>query len=240
MPTTIRQDEFFDAIARGDMAMVNEVLRDRPGAVEWGMEVSAGMKLAGGGLRMPLHHAVLFKQDEVVRALIDAGAELDPKDKSLDTPLMIATQISQVPIAFMLLDAGAGVDVRCSLEDTPLMMAARAKGYAIAYKLITMGADINAQSDNGSTPLHCAAGSGDTKMIALLIRHGADETIKNDTGQTPADRDKNLAAYIDGCVARRNERRAFVENQVDMVKNGSHAPVTVRKPLKLKANPLSP
>jgi len=234
MATTIRQDEFFDAIARGDMAMVNEVLQDRPGAADWGMEVNAGMKLAGGGLRMPLHHAALFGQTEVARALVEAGAPLDARDKGCCTALLMAVQDKHDDMALMLIDAGADPNIPGGIDDTPLMFAAGRGACALAEKLIASGADLNAVSSIGCSALHWAVEKEDRRMVALLIRHGIDTEIRNDAGQTAAGQNSNLAAYIAGCTERRREQQEFVQNQIDMVKHGSHAAVTVRKPLVIK------
>jgi ankyrin repeat protein len=231
MAERITQDEFFDAIARGDLEMVKTQL---PGNANWGMEVDAGMRLIGGGLRMPLHHAALFKQPEVARLLIEAGAELDPRDKSLDTPLLIAAQGKQTAIALLLIDAGADPNIGGSINDTPLMFAAATGNYDLAEKLIAAGADINAVADNGSSSLHNAAGAKDKKMMGLLIRLGIDTTITNAAGFTAGLQDDNLKAFIAGAVERRAEEQAFIQNQIDMMKRGSDTAVTVRKPISIR------
>lgn len=231
MAPAITQDEFFDAIARGDMEMVATQL---PGNANWGMEVSAGMKLMGGGLRMPLHHAALFGQTEVARALVEAGAELNPKDKTLSTPLLLAAQLKKTDLALLLVEVGADADIAGSVGETALMFAASNSNYDLAGKLIAAGANINAVADNGCTALHHAGGVKDKKMIALLIRHGADAAIVNDAGQTADMGDGNIKAFIAGAAERRREQEEFIQNQVDMIKRGSDAPMAVRKPINFR------
>lgn len=235
MAGRITQDEFFDAIARGDRAMVENVMRQQPFAAGWGMEISAGMKLAGGGLRMPLHHAALFGQKEIAEMFVKAGADLEARDKELNTPLLVAIEAGHKDIALMLLQAGADAGRTGSLETTPIMRAARCRGYDLIEPLVKAGADINAVDDSHCTALHAASHCEDYKMMALLIRHGIDASVENYAGFAAGGQDAKKIAYLQGCVERRAEEQAFIENQIDMVKNGSSAAVNVRKPLKLKS-----
>jgi hypothetical protein len=240
MADRITQDEFFDAIARGDRAMVEDVMRQRPFAAGWGMEISAGMKLAGGGLRMPLHQAALFGQKEVAKIFIDAGADLEAKDKELNTPLLVAIEAGSKDIALMLLEAGADANCRGGLETTPIMRAARCRGYALIGPLVKAGGNINATDDSDCTALHVASQREDYKMMALLVSNGIDTTIKNAAGFTAGGQDAKKIAYLQGCTDRIAEEKAFIENQVDMMTRGSDGAVAVRKPLKFKDNPASP
>lgn len=234
MTQHIRQDEFYGAIACGDRALVEEVLRAQPFVLQQGMEISAGMRLAGGGLRMPLHQAALFGQTEIARLFVAAGAGLEDADKQLCTPLLVAVQGGHTELALLLLEAGADPNAKAGIDDTALMYAAGSKNYALAEKLAAAGADLNAIAGNGSTALHWAAEKKDRQMIALLIRLGIDARLENFAGFTAAGQDANMKAYIDGCCERRAEELAFIENQIDMVKNGSGAAVAVRKPFKFK------
>ncbi|MEZ0261339.1 MAG: ankyrin repeat domain-containing protein [Alphaproteobacteria bacterium] len=231
MADRITQDEFFDAIARGDLEMVKTQL---PGSANWGMEVSAGMKLMGGGLRMPLHQAALFGQVEVARLLVEAGAKLNLKDKSLNTPLQQAAECRKTDFALFMIESGADVDATSSVGDTALMMAASTGNYKLAEALIAAGANINARAESGYSALHCAAGGNDRKMMGLLIRHGIDTTIRNDAGEVAGQGDANLTAFIAGAAERRAEEQAFIQNQIDMVRRGSDTPVAVRKPINFR------
>src|SRR5205823_3980605 len=55
----------------------------------------------------PLMSAVELHSDEMVRLLIDAGAELGPRNKARKTALELAAKIGRPDIVRMLLDAGA-------------------------------------------------------------------------------------------------------------------------------------
>jgi len=60
---------------------------------------------------------------EIVRALLDAGAEVDAKQPGWRTPLMIAAMAGRADVVRMLLDAGADRDARDSEQRTALMFA---------------------------------------------------------------------------------------------------------------------
>jgi uncharacterized protein len=139
----------FEAAAAGDAARVREIVgRDRAQA----------NAVAPDGYS-PLGLAAFFKRPEVVRYLLDAGA--DPSHASRQggfTPLHSAVAT----------DAGA-VDVE------------------IVRLLLAKGADPNARSQSGSTALHTVGFTGDRASLELLMKHGADPALKNNEGKTAAD-----------------------------------------------------
>ena len=57
--------------------------------------------------RTPLHNAVLEGNLEVVRKLVEAGADLEATDEYFETPLCLATQENHVEISEYLISCGA-------------------------------------------------------------------------------------------------------------------------------------
>jgi ankyrin repeat protein len=139
----------FEAAAAGDAARVREIV---------GKDRAQANATAPDGYS-PLGLAAFFKRREVVRFLLESGA--DPRPASQQggfTPLHSAVAT----------DAG-NVDIE------------------IVRMLLDKGADPNAKSQSGSTPLHTVAFTGDRASLDLLLKHGADPAIKNNDRKTAAD-----------------------------------------------------
>ena len=127
---------------------------------------------------------------EAVKQHLDAGADMNAKNKYGSTPLEIATVLENKEVLELLIAEGA--DVNAKFDDvgtTPLHTAARYGHKETAELLIAKGADVNAQSKYVGTPLHQSVRYARPIIIAeLLIAAGADVNAKDNSGYTPLHR----------------------------------------------------
>ena len=145
-------------------------------------------------------------QVEVVRALVEEGADVNAARGDGVGALHLAAERGDAAIAGVLIDAGAAVEAGTRIgRYTPLHMAARGGHGAVVARLLAAGADPNAATTNsGVTPLHLAAGAVDaTAAVTALLGHGADPNAREGSaGQTPlmfaaaANRAAALAALL--------------------------------------------
>ena len=116
--------------------------------------------------------AVAGRHRNVVRALVERGADVHPRPRQAFSPLIAAARNGDIETAEVLLAAGARVDDVGSDGAHPLAFAVIAGQSAFAHFLLEQGADPDGAVD-GVTALHAAAGSVGTWLKAWNRRHGA-------------------------------------------------------------------
>ena len=145
-----------------------------------------------------LHLATTEKASlDVVRALVDAGSDVNVRDNEGNTPLHFAVKrLSRetLPkkdydgIIQLLLDNKADVHIVNMGGITPLHTAVAFRADPSAVEtLIRAGALVNLktlESFDGWTPLHGAAARGSAETIEVLLKHGADPAAKDGQGMT--------------------------------------------------------
>lgn len=152
----------------------------------------------------PLFLAAAKKSPEIVKILLEAGANVNGTTSIRAMPLHNAAGQDSPEIVKILLEAGAHVNAATGLRATPLHNTAeRTRGHCleIAKILLEAGADVNAQDHRGATPLHTAAFRYNSEMVKILLEADADPRIKNRGGQTARDLvDGELASLLEGAM----------------------------------------
>ena len=147
--------------------------------------------------RTALHHVIHEGHRDVMQVLIDAGADIEAKDKKGFSPLLRASILGKFAIVKMLVEAGADVRVTNNRGDTCLILAA-ISGHTetVRYLAGLKDVDVNHALNNGHTALHWAVHEGPPDVVQVLIDAGADMEAKDDRGRSAL-----LRASISGKIA---------------------------------------
>jgi cytohesin len=164
--------------------------------------------------RSALTYAVRRREEEIVRVLLDNGANPNGDNGSGDSLLCVAAKLKVLRIAFLLLERGANVDSVDRRGETALELCEGSDGLdALAELLVRRGARVRpgllhsfarwgkleavrAILDTGADPnatvhpggwttLHHAAECKNRDIAQLLLQGGAKPNVKNQRGQTP-------------------------------------------------------
>jgi len=160
-----------------------------------------GLDGSGG---TPLHRTMVGWYDlseraqdcrlDVVKFLLEHGADPDAKDDHHWTPLHAASYYGSVKGAQLILEQGANIHARNKRGLTPLHQVLdnlTDTNDSLDMFLDTMrcllahGADVDALDNDHATPLHLASRYGCAKGAQLLLEHGANARLENKEGMTP-------------------------------------------------------
>jgi ankyrin repeat protein len=164
--------------------------------------------------RTPLHHAAAKNRPDMVRLLIDLGADLNARDAVGATPLTTASQEeADERLIAMLLEAGAAIEFVAALnlgrydlaenmlredpgrigaqgQDTIALHLAAVRRNARSVRwLIDHGVEVNAKRslwDCNQTALHVTAENGAVDIARMLLDAGADPAIRDDKYESSA------------------------------------------------------
>jgi ankyrin repeat protein len=120
-----------------------------------------------------------------VRALLQAGADVNAPRPDGATALMWAAHWADAEMARVLLRAGANPNAADEQGVSPLALACETGDETIVAVLLGAGAKPDRPQSNGVTPLMIAARTGNLKVAQMLAENGADASRAiTATGQT--------------------------------------------------------
>ncbi|XP_055839238.1 protein fem-1 homolog B [Episyrphus balteatus] len=120
----------------------------------------------------------------IVKFLVQKGADLNHKTKAHSSPLRAACYEGRLDIVRYLIEHGADVNLANTWNNTCIMIAAYKGHLLVVDTLLKKGADPNEKALCGGTALHYAAECGYLEICQLLLDHGA-KIQKNEDGLTP-------------------------------------------------------
>lgn len=161
------------AVRANDMAAVTRTLGKNPEMVK--LTDNAGSTL--------LHHAVAFASLDMMKLLMDKGADVNAVNRRKSAPVHWA--IHDEAKVRLLHARGAAIDTKQVEGRTPLYQAASlANANGVIRFLLAQGADANSKNVVGSTPLMAAATRGNVEGMKLLLEKKAAVNAQAGNGGT--------------------------------------------------------
>jgi ankyrin repeat protein len=163
------------ACRRGDIDAVRALIEADPTAVD--ADDQHGWR--------PMFHAGLWRHEDVVRLLIDAGADLAAHD---GYALHYAGEVpnNKAIVSLLVLYGALDAHVRPTDDLSRQFLAAvfvvdagRVRSLLERYSHLATKPD-----GRGDQPIHHASRNGDTEIVRLLIEYGADVNAINPRGHT--------------------------------------------------------
>lgn len=179
----------------GPLVLIWAAMGGYKGIAEWlierGVEVDfkggydnfeGGYDIFEGGYnrsQTPLSLAAIHGHNDIVKLLIEKGANIEARYEGGQTPLLFAAEHGQNHTIELLLQKGARIDVHDNRGRTLLLAAAEHGQNHTIELLVEKGASIAVEDNSGRTLLSLAAEQGHNSTIMLLLEKGAEIEAKD-------------------------------------------------------------
>lgn len=148
-----------DAIIEGDREKIARLL-----------EAGSNPNKATKDGKSPLHYAVKLGHGDICDMILDAGAQLNPRDKELKTPMFDAlSSPNPKKMVDFLLEAGVSADIEDSQGRIPLHAAAESGSTDVIKSLAAKTANPTRPDARGVQPLHLAAEKNTVDAVQALL-----------------------------------------------------------------------
>jgi ankyrin repeat protein len=126
------------------------------------------------------HGAVVTRDVDGLRSLLNDGVNINAKDEDGKTPLDYANN----EVAKILINHGAKTSDELKADERKLVDAARDGDIQKVKSYLAIGIDVNTIDEDGHTPLHWKVNN---EVVKLLIAKGANVNAISKHGRTPLD-----------------------------------------------------
>jgi ankyrin repeat protein len=131
-----------------------------------------------------VHAAAFLGLCDVLRLLLDRGAEIETKATDNSTALHDAAQNGCLEVVRLLLNRGAEIEAKTTDNCTALHYAAQKGHLEVVELLLNRGAEIEAKTTDNSTALHYTAQNGHLEIVELLLDREAEIKAKTTNNWT--------------------------------------------------------
>ena len=133
----------------------------------------------------PLHHAAYTNRIEIVKYLVENGAEINARQGDGATALGHSASRGNTEIAKYLLEKGVNPDLSDDKGATPLHHAAYAGNMELVKLLIAHHANVNLAQKDGGTALSHASIQKHNEVAKFLLENKANPNLADNKGSSP-------------------------------------------------------
>jgi ankyrin repeat protein len=133
----------------------------------------------------PLIEAAANGRIEVVKLLLEKGADVNGHNEGGETPLHYAAWGGHVKVMEILLDHGANPTLKGTGCGTPMQWAGRGGQIEAIKVLMRYGVSINQRGSGDGTALHEAVMHNHPDTVRFLLENGAEVNARLEYGCTP-------------------------------------------------------
>lgn len=152
------QQELLNAAQKGEQGVVRQIISQEPGLLE--------VRDIHGNT--PLSLAAFYGHIEILKFLIESGAQLDPNDNWQNTPLNLAVWTRKSDAALILIDKGVQVNTQNDKGNTPLHNAIITDQPNVIKALLKAGASHAVKNKDDQYPEDIAI-ANNRRDLALLL-----------------------------------------------------------------------
>jgi ankyrin repeat protein len=162
-------DQVVDAKS-GRTLLIDAILKEDLPRIEKILKANANPNKAAKDGKSPLHYAVRLGMADVADMLLDAGAQINPRDKELKNPLFDALQAPKpLDMVAFLLEQGVSADLPDTRGRVPLHDACEKADLPVLRALLA-ATENPARPDARSTqPLHLICEHGDVDAVQVVL-----------------------------------------------------------------------
>jgi len=150
---------------------------------------------------------------DVVKILIEYGADVNAKNDYGESPIMAACWMDEIDIVKYLLEKQADINLKTKGAENALLycMKSDKEKLELVRLILDKGLDVNSKNDRGFTPLMYSCIFGNYQTVKLLLERGAKINEQESY--------KRRTALMLACRALRNQRETvqlLLENAADV------------------------